>query len=306
MAWHPDQLPRREGRVFAVTGGNAGIGYFIAEQLASTGAKVLVLGRNPEKVGAALRSIRAFVPNADVDSIPLDLASLESVRDAGERLAALERLDGLVENAGVLAGSKTRQVTSDGFEMMFGTNHLGHFVLTAAALPALERTSGSRVVTMGSLSTKMVKFDGSDRQSEHAYKSFRSYAQSKHATEQFGFELDRRLLIAASPTRALVAHPGGGMSGLSPQREWVGEGGSPLRTIPFAMQGKDRGAWPAVRAVLDPDAEGGQYYGPALGGTGSPVIAKPVASSRDPQNGVHLWEYSEQLVGAPFAIEARA
>jgi NAD(P)-dependent dehydrogenase (short-subunit alcohol dehydrogenase family) len=306
--WNPTSLPPQDGRTFAVTGGNAGIGYFITEQLAATGAKVVILGRNPERVDAAIRSVRSRLPSADVESILLDLADLASVREAALELADLGRLDGLVENAGVISAGRRRRVTADGLELTFGTNHLGHFALTAGVLPQLAATPDSRIVTMGSVVAGLTRYSNQDLLSEKHYFPFRAYSLSKHATEMFGFELDRRLDAAGSATRALVAHPGGGLEGATPGREGVVEPSRTLRardSLAVALrlgQGKDRAAWPAVRALIDPDARGGQYYGPEHRTFGAPMPVEPTPSSLNRLLAEDLWRRSQDLLGITFDV----
>ena len=138
MTWTPSAPPRQDGRVFAVTGGNAGLGYFTAEQLAGTGARVILASRNREKARQAMRAIRAVHPAADLGFAELDLSSMASVRDAADELRSEPRLDGLVLNAGMVSGSaRHRKQTPEGNELVFGTNYLGHFALTALVWPAL-------------------------------------------------------------------------------------------------------------------------------------------------------------------------
>ncbi|MFC8827378.1 SDR family NAD(P)-dependent oxidoreductase [Streptomyces sp. NPDC057137] len=308
MSWNPDALPDLSGRTFAVTGGNAGIGYFISEQLAAAGAHVVILGRSPERMRSAADSIRRQTATADVTTVPLDLADLESVQSAAAELAGMNRLDALIHNAGISQPGKERRLTRQGFELAVGTNHLGHFVLTALTLPLLSGTPGSRVVPIGSIMTKRSAFDLDDLQSERSYQQKRAYTQSKHAVQTFGFELDRRLREAAFDVRCVVAHPGLGLDGASPQREGVNEPSPAARVgarllAPMA-QGKHRSAWAAVRAAVDPDAVGGQYYGPARGGVGGPVPGRAPTADTDPQTGARLWTLSQELTGIAFPLPA--
>ncbi|MDQ4138309.1 MAG: SDR family NAD(P)-dependent oxidoreductase, partial [Actinomycetota bacterium] len=175
MTWIPSAPPRQEGRVFAVTGGNAGLGYFTAEQLAGTGARVILASRDREKAKQAMRAIRAVHPDADLGFVELDLSALESVRAAADQLRSEPRLDGLVLNAGMLSGSARRRQTADGNELVFGTNYLGHFALTALVWPSLVASPGSRVVGLGSFVTHMVRLVPDDLQSERRYNFFRAY-----------------------------------------------------------------------------------------------------------------------------------
>jgi NAD(P)-dependent dehydrogenase (short-subunit alcohol dehydrogenase family) len=308
MPWNPRVLLDLTGRTYAVTGGNAGIGYFISEQLAAAGGHVVILGRNPDRVRVAVETIRRRIASAHVTAIPLDLADLESVASAAAALTRLDRLDGLIQNAGVLGGGRQRQATRQGFELNVGTNHLGHFALTAQTMPILLATPGSRIVPMGSILTRVTKFDLDDLQSERSYAAQSAYAKSKHAVQMFGFELDRRLRSASADVQSIVAHPGGGLDGASPRREGVNEPSALARVlarVPFlVIQGKDRSAWAAVRAAVDPAAVGGQYYGPEYCGIGKPQLAQPPKVDQDPQLAARLWTLSQELTGVDFPVPA--
>jgi NAD(P)-dependent dehydrogenase (short-subunit alcohol dehydrogenase family) len=306
MSWDPRAIPSQAGKTFVVTGGNAGIGYFISEQLAAAGGQVIIACRSAARADAAIAAIHARTPEAQLEHVTLDLSSLESVRAAA---AALEgrRIDAIIENAGSIMPSKQRETTVDGNEMMFGTNHLGHFLLTALLYPTLQATPGSRVITMGSGATRLTKAHLDDLQSSAKFAPFAAYGQSKHATQSFGFELDRRLRAARSSVTALVAHPGSGIDSLSPERPGVIEPSASGRVLAsifsFVGGGKDRAAWSAVRAATDPDAVGGQYWGPRGNFSGLPVLQKPVASSSSPAFGAALWSATEKLVGQAFSVQ---
>jgi NAD(P)-dependent dehydrogenase (short-subunit alcohol dehydrogenase family) len=306
VTWDPRRLPSQAGKTFVVTGGSSGIGYFICEQLADAGATVVIAARNEAKADAAIAAIRSRVPGADIRFVLLDLGSFESIRTAAGQLMQLERIDGLIENAGAIMPSKSRLETVDGSEIMFGTNHLGHFLLTALLYPELKKTPGSRVVTMGSGSTRLTTIDLDNLQGTRNYSSWRSYGQSKHATQAFGFELDRRLRAAGSSVMSLVAHPGGAQDGNSPYREGVLEPSRRERLAAklmfFIGGGKDAGAWPVVRAATDPDAVGGQYWGPHRGLSGRPEFGKPSPVSHDERLGRELWSRTEAFVGQRFEL----
>ena len=304
MTYSPGALPEQTSRTFVITGGNAGLGYFTAEQLASTGAHVVLAARNSERADAAVRSLRALVPGASVDTIPLDLTSLASVRAAGARLADYGRIDGLVLNAGITSGSRRRELTGDGFETTFQSNYLGHFALTALAWPALARTAGSRVVGLGSIATSLVRLAPDDLQTAGRYDFFRAYGLSKHAIHGFILELDRRARLAGAPVSAVLAHPGFALDGLSTFRPGVME---PTvveklrdRALFAGAQGKNRGAAPIVRALLDPEVVGGEFVGPEFLVKGRPVLQQPVASSASPEFGGLLWAMSEDWSGVEF------
>lgn len=304
MTWDPADLPPHTGRVVAITGANAGIGFWTAYQLAGAGASVLLLTRNVERADAAMRAIRAHVPDADLTAMPLDVADLSSVRDAGARLAELPRLDVLVNNAGVVHAPRHREQTVDGLELVTGTNFFGAFALTAAALPALERTPGSRVVSLGSLSALLVRLDTDDLQLERRYSAWNAYATSKIMLMSFAFELDRRLEARGSATRSLVAHPGYSISGRTRTVPGVNEPTRLKRFVdtlqtPFT-QSKEDGAWPVVRAAIDPDAVGGSFYGPRFVTRGEPVVAKPAAVTREKRIASAIWAEAEVATGLPL------
>ncbi|QRP47565.1 SDR family NAD(P)-dependent oxidoreductase [Amycolatopsis sp. FDAARGOS 1241] len=301
MPWNPEQLPDLGGRTYAVTGGSAGIGYFISEQLTGAGAHVILLGRSPERLAAAVETIKRHTGSGEVSTIRLDLADLDSVREAAGELGTRDRVDALIENAGSTSPGRTRHTTKQGFELAVGTNHLGHFALTALAMPALT-TWHARIVPMGSLITRLAPFALDDLLTERKYSQSRAYANSKHAVQSFGFELDRRLRAAGSKVECILAHPGFSLDRASPRREHITEPKAWLRLAAPVTQGKDRGAWPAVRAAVDPGARGGQFYGPARGGVGEPVLKTAVEADRDPAIAAKLWTRSEELTGIEFTV----
>ena len=304
-AWDPRALPSLEGRTVVVTGGNAGIGYFVSEQLAGAGARVVIAARSGEKARLAMDAIRERVPDAALEHVRLDLASLASVREAAEELAAFRPLHGLVNNAGRVVASRHRQLTEDGFELTVGGNLLGHFALTTLLFPALA--ADGRVVGMGSDSTLMVRLDADDLWSERRYRPFRAYGFSKHAVQGFQLELARRLDAAGDARRALLAHPGWATNAYAARRPGITDrdprGGRVFEAATgWVGQGKDRGAWPAVRAIADPDAANGMYFGPSRRLAGAPVPTRPVASSADPAFGAALWADAERKTGIRFPL----
>ena len=314
MQWTPPSRPQRQaGGVHCgnlstvravVTGGNRGVGYFVAEQLATVGAEVVVATRSD--ASAALQSIRQRVPGARLTSVHLDLSSLPSVAAAAHEMSGLGPIDVLINNAGLTGGSNTRAETADGLELIVGTNHLGPFALTAQLFPALSETA--RVVSLGSLSTRLAKADLDDLMAtRRRYSLSRAYATSKHAVHAFALELDRRLRAAGSAKLSLLAHPGFALDALGETVEGVTDLGSKgsrfgeYLLAPMA-QGKDKGAWPVVRAATDPDAVGGEFYGPRRLVRGIPTVQKPVAQSADPEFGRRLWTLSEELTGVRFDV----
>ncbi|PWI46084.1 SDR family NAD(P)-dependent oxidoreductase [Streptomyces sp. ICBB 8177] len=299
--WNVRRLPRADGRVFLVTGGNAGIGYFVAEQLATTGATVVLGSRKPARAEAAMASIRARVADARVRSVRLDLAELSSLRAVAESLD-VERLDAVVHNAGVALDDPPRQETGDGHELMFGTNHLGHFALTHWLMPLLSAAPAARVVTMGSFAAKSERLDFGDLQSREDYRPKRAYGRSKLAQMAFGVELDRRLRAAGSTVVSVVVHPGGALDSLTPSRPpvHVRTTGARLGAAPagLLLQGKHAGAWPAVRAVLDPAVRGGELWGPRVFGLrGEPRREALWDHLADAPAAKRLWDASHALTG---------
>jgi NAD(P)-dependent dehydrogenase (short-subunit alcohol dehydrogenase family) len=302
-AWDPTQLPTQSGKTFVVTGGNAGIGYFVSEQLAGAGATIVLASRSKTKADAAAAAIRARVPGAEVDFVQLDLSSLGSVREAADKIRKLKRVDALINNAGATSGSSKRVLTEDGLEYTVGSNAFGPFALTALVFPVLK--DGARVVSLGSMATRLVKLDAENLQSQHGkFKFFQAYGYSKHAMHAFAFELQRKLAAAGSGVESLLAHPGFAMDGLSARRPGINDlsGGRLVgeKLMGIAAQGKDRGAWPVVRAAIDPNAHGGEFYGPKRGVAGAPILVEPVASSGGVEFGAEFWRQAEAATGIRF------
>ncbi len=301
--WTAADVPDQTGRTAVVTGANSGIGYEAAAVLAARGAQVVMAIRNLDKGAAARDRIVAASPGAEVTLQELDLTSLDSVSAAAEALrTAYPRIDLLVNNAGVMWTPK--ETTKDGFELQFGTNHLGHFALTGLLLEHLLAVPGSRVVVVSSLAHKLladIHFD--DLQWEHRYSRIAAYGQSKLANLLFTYELQRRLAGRDEPTIAVAAHPGGSYTELArnvptilhPAYRIVG---------PLVFQSAAMGALPTLRAATDPDVHGGQYYGPDGIGEqrGNPKLVQSSPRSHDPELARRLWTVSEELTGVTFPI----
>jgi NAD(P)-dependent dehydrogenase (short-subunit alcohol dehydrogenase family) len=305
VSWDPRALPSQAGRTIVVTGGSTGIGYWVSEQLAAAGARVIIAARYAPKAAEAIASIRGHVPRADVLFVPFDLTSLNAVRQTAAAIADLGGADVLVNNAGLVFSPRRRTTTADGLELLVGGNFVGHFALTALLFPVLR----DRVVGLGSYSTKMVRLDPDDLMSERRYRPFRAYAFSKHAVHGFAFELDRRLRAAGDERRSLLAHPGYAVNELSEKRPRMVTTASPVVRLGGHLsspvgQGKDRGAWPVVRAAIDPDAESGEFYGPRemFGLRGTPVVGPAVVSSASPEFGAKLWSLAEEWSGVEFSL----
>jgi NAD(P)-dependent dehydrogenase (short-subunit alcohol dehydrogenase family) len=288
-----------------ITGANSGLGFESAKALAGRGAHVIMAARDGVKNELAARTIRAAHPDAQLELRPLDLADLAAVRAFADALVAEGRaVDVLMNNAGVMA--IPRRTTRDGFEMQLGTNHLGHFALTAWLLPALARAPAPRVVNVASMAHLQGRIDFDDLQGEQRYEPWARYAQSKLANLLFTYELDRRARRAGHALTAVAAHPGYTATNL----QYVAPAMSGSRLMfglmrvgnaTVAMAGP-RGALSQVRASVDPDVRGGDYYGPrGLGGLrGWPSKTRSNAASRDEGVAQRLWEVSRELTGAEF------
>lgn len=299
--WDVHRLPSAGDQNILVTGGNAGIGYFVAEQLAATGALVVLGSRDGSKADAAMASIRSRVPGARLRHLPLDLADLTSLKAAVDGLG-LGHLDAVVHNAGVALDDPPRRETGGGHELMFATNHLGHFALTRWLAPLLSAAPAGRVVTVGSFAARSERLDLDDLQSTRDYRPKQTYGRSKLAQMSFGFELDRRLRAVGSTVISVVAHPGGALDALTPSRPpvHVTTPGDRLRALPagLVIQGKDAGAWPIVRAVLDPQVRGGDLWGPRVFGLRGAPRREPVhAHMADPVVAERLWAAGVELTG---------
>ncbi len=298
----PETLPDARGRVAIVTGGNGGIGLEAARMLAKRGARVLLACRNADKTAAALNLLRRDLPGAEVEALPLDLASLASVRTFAQKfLDGNARLDLLVNNAGVMA--IPRRATADGFEMQIGTNHLGHFALTGLLLDRLLVTPGARVVNVSSGAHRMGRMGWADLQSERRYRRWSAYGQSKLANLLFSFELARRLRASGSTLASVACHPGYAATDLQfvaarmdgwKLLEWPMHLGNAL----FAQSAR-AGALPTVYAALAPDVASGDYIGPDGFGEmrGSPRKVGASAFARSETDARRLWELSEELTG---------
>ncbi|RLV57195.1 SDR family NAD(P)-dependent oxidoreductase [Aeromicrobium phragmitis] len=308
MTWDPVHLPDLRGRSYAVTGGNAGIGYFAAEQLASAGASVILMSRSKDRLVAAEAALRGQVPDADVSSVVLDLASLASVRGAAAALSALPALDGIFLNGGPMLGARAR--TQDGFPLLAGTHPIANFALVAGVLDRLadtgtRRQRPSRIVHASTSFVHRWNLPVDDLLQQPKL-GLRAYTQAKTATEMFAFELDRRLRAARLPVASIVTHPGVAADAKTPERPGVRDATRPYQRNPFTpwAQGKDAGAWPAVRALTDPDAVGGDYFGPANGARGLPVKAEKLSRTALPEPAIAhaLWAQLSQLSGVDLHL----
>jgi NAD(P)-dependent dehydrogenase (short-subunit alcohol dehydrogenase family) len=300
--WTASHMPDQTGRVAVITGANTGLGYETALALAEHGAQVVLAVRNLDKGKDAAARITAKSPDAEVALQELDLTSLQSIRAAAEQLRSdYDRIDLLINNAGVMW--TPRQVTKDGFELQFGTNHLGHFALTGLLLDRLLPIAGSRVVTVSSIGHRIradIHFD--DLQWERSYSRVGAYGQAKLANLLFTYELQRRLAPRGT-TIATAAHPGGSRTELT--RNLPRPLAAVSSVIEPLFQGADMGALPTLRAATDPGVLGGQYYGPDGFGEqrGYPKLVASSDKSHDVDLQRRLWTVSEELTGVVYPVD---
>lgn len=301
QGWTAAAMPPLAGKSVLVTGANSGVGFQAARELARHGAQVLLGVRDTTKGEAARNRILAELPQAQVAIVPLDMASLASIRGfAGEFVSSGAKLDVLVNNAGVMALPK-REQTPDGFERQFGTNHLGHFALTGLLIPALLRTQTPRVVTVASLAHRNGKMEWDNLQSEKSYSPWGAYNMSKLANILFARELDRRAREAHSKLMSVPVHPGVSRTNIAaPGTDFKSR---MARLVgPLLFQSDEMGALPTLYAATAPEVQGGQYIGPDGRGEGKgyPKVVQPRPQALDEQAGRKLWSVSEQLTGVVY------
>jgi NAD(P)-dependent dehydrogenase (short-subunit alcohol dehydrogenase family) len=306
-------VPDLTGKLVIVTGANSGLGFGLARRLSTAGADVVMAIRNRAKGEAAIEEIHATVPDAKLTIKSLDLSSLASVAALGEQLNAEGRpIDILINNAGVMTPPE-RDTTADGFELQFGSNHLGHFALTGRVLPLLRAAAAARVVSLSSLAARQsgqIHFD--DLQFEKSYAPMSAYGQSKLANLMFARELDRRSREAGWGITSSAAHPGLTKTNLQISGPSRGREKPALmqrlyttswRLAPFLWQEIDEGILPALYAAATPHAEGGAFYGPSgfyeMSGGGVKLAHVP-ARARNDADSRRLWEISEHLTGVGY------
>jgi NAD(P)-dependent dehydrogenase (short-subunit alcohol dehydrogenase family) len=309
MLWNPTAPPDQGGRTYVVTGSSAGIGYFAAEQLAGAGAHVVLASRSSAKLDAARSSIRAQVTGAEVSTVVVDLASLESVTRAASEIAAYGRIDGVFLNGGAMEWT-AGATTVDGLPMMLGTHTVANVALATRLLPALasageETGSPSRLVHASTGFVRRFRVEIDDV-SATTRGFLRSYTHAKTVTEIYAFELERRLRAAGMPVSSIVTHPGIGVDAKTPARSGVYDPRTQRRRNPFTpwAQGKDTAAWSAVRALTDPDVPGGASIGPRDGRRGEPILLTPNTHTALPgaARAARTWAQLEALTGVPAVV----
>jgi NAD(P)-dependent dehydrogenase (short-subunit alcohol dehydrogenase family) len=280
-----------------VTGGSGGIGYATANALAGTGRHVIIAGRRAQALDDAARLIRAAHPDGSVSTGQLDLAQLSSVRDFAQRIKDQhDRVDLLINNAGVMAVPE-RRLTADGFEVTFGTNHLGHFALTGLLLPALLAAAAPRVVTVSAAIAKRGRLEFDNLDQHRDYRPMRAYSAAKLANVAFAIELAGRYQQLSS----VAVHPGTATTGIqrhvTPVVRFFAE-----RLIALIGQSTEDAARPSLYAATDAGVRSGGYYAPTgpFEGRGLPGPAKVPAAALDPALRNRLWDVSEQLTKVSY------
>ena len=300
IMWTLGDVSSQAGKRFLITGGNSGVGYWAAVELARRGAEVVLACRDKARAEAAAQQLKVDSGGGTAEVIVLDLASLDSVRRAAEELLGRGvAFDGLINNAGVMAPPKRRE-TRDGFELQFGTNVLGHYALTCRLMPIVTE----RVVTLSSIAHKRGRIAFEDLQSTKSYNPMRAYEQSKLGDLMFSFELERKLRAAGSPVISIAVHPGvaktnlfriGGSKGLGRIAEVVVQ-----TSLGILFESAAAGAIPTIFAATSPDAKGGGYYGPQgfkemRGGDVGPAFVSAAAQDVAAQG--RLWDVCAELTG---------
>lgn len=300
MAWTTSDIPDLSGRTAVVTGANGGLGLETARALAGHRAHVVMAVRNVEKAEAARDDIRQSHPEASLEVVALDLGSQDSVRSAAATMrAAHPRIDILVNNAGVMAMPEGRTV--DGFETQLGINHFGHWTLTAGLMPSILAAEAARVVTVTSTAHHMGSpIDPDDLAMERGYSAWDAYGRSKLANYLFGLGLQHEFAMRGASAQSLIAHPGLSNTDLQVQTVVHGGGGrgAPLAAWLSAKTGMSagRGSLPQLRAATDPQAKGGEFYGPRFVNNGR-AVRLPVLRRHNDRDIASLWGVSEKATG---------
>ncbi len=301
-AWTPADIGDLTGRTAVVTGPTlGGLGFYTALELARGGARVVLAGRTPDKLGAAADAIAAQVPRATTETLVVDLSDLSSVRAAGAAATRFGPLDLLVNNAGIMAPPLRRTV--DGLESQMATNHFGPFLLTGLLLDQLAASGDGRVVTVSSQAHRMARSAPlGDPRASRRYVRWHVYGQTKLANLLFTFELDRRLRAAGIPVRALAAHPGLAGTHLAVNGQLGTTSGLRAavldRAVKLVSQSAEAGSLPALMASTA-DLPGATYVGPSGPGeaSGPPRVVGAARLAHDEVAQRRLWETSEETVG---------
>lgn len=305
--WTQNDIPDLSGKVVVITGANSGLGLESTKAIAAKGATIVMACRSLGKAEKAKAEVLQTVPNAKLDVMQLDNASLKSVRAFADAFKAkYDRLDILLNNAGVMA--IPRQETADGFEMQLGVNHLGHFALTGHLLDMLTRTPGARVHNTSSSAAFAGKINFDDLMGKESYSRWSAYGQSKLANAFFAKELNRRFEAAGHDTIANSSHPGFVMTNL--QTNSVEQSGNSLfeRALytlfgSFLAQDASMGVLPQLYASIAPEAKGGVFYGPKMMRMRGYPAEQPVNNAVNDATALRsFWEMSAELTGVHYSF----
>jgi NAD(P)-dependent dehydrogenase (short-subunit alcohol dehydrogenase family) len=300
--WKAENIPDLSGKVIIITGANTGLGFEASKEVARRGAQVILACRNMDKAQTALTQINEEIPDASAEVIQLDLASLESIHQFADKFKAkYDRLDVLLNNAGIMFAPYGK--TEDGFEQTFGVDHLGHFALTGLLLDVLKKTPKSRVVNVTSFVHTRGEMDFDDLMFENnGYSPSEAYPRAKLANLLFTYELQRRFESAGIDCISVAVNPG------FVRTKWLRHMGSRFRAFFIGIflrllgQSPAMGALSEIRASVDPDVKGGEYYSPDGRFGGYPVRAESSEASHNEEDAEKLWEVSESLTGVKFTL----
>jgi NAD(P)-dependent dehydrogenase (short-subunit alcohol dehydrogenase family) len=301
--WTTSKIPQRSDGLAIITGSTEGVGYEDALALSSSGWNVIMMGRNVQKGARSIAKIHQVNPQAKVSFEKIDLSDLSSIKAfASKMISRGQAIDLLINNAGVMTPPK-RLETTDGFELQFGTNHIGHFALTAQLLPLLRKSANARVVTVSSIANRAGIINFNDLQSNFSYAPGKAYSQSKLANLIFALELQRQSEEHGWGIMSLASHPGISRTNLliTGAGRWS-VAGMARTLLPFLFQPSSQGALPTLYAATDPEAKGGLYYGPnKMSETrGFPSIAKIPIQAENLEISLKLWEVSQNLAEVKF------
>lgn len=293
-------VPSQKGRTIVITGANTGLGYEAAQVLSAQGARVVIACRSEQKASAAIEHIHALHKGAELDFVPLDLGDQESVRACAGKLQAEEKIDVLINNAGIMV--PPYELTADGFESQFGVNHLGPFALTSLLLDKLREVPNARVVNTSSIAHKAGKIAFSDINAEKKYSATGRYAMSKLSNLLFTYELQRRLEAAGESTISVACHPGIADTELSRYLPGLLKAATPL--MKHLFNSAAQGAWPTLYAATGSDIKGGDYLGPCkFRETAGPAVhVRSTRKSQDPGLAKRLWDLSIEMTGVEPGI----
>jgi NAD(P)-dependent dehydrogenase (short-subunit alcohol dehydrogenase family) len=293
-------VPDQHGNTIVITGANTGLGYEAARVLSAKGARVLIACRSRKKAEGAIERIKKENGSVDISHVPLDLGDLSSVSDCAEKLQSEEKIDVLINNAGIMM--PPYELTKDGFESQFGVNHLGPFALTGLLLRKLAETPSSRVVNTSSIAHNVGKIRFADINAERSYNASARYGMSKLANLLFTYELQRRLDAAEVPVLSVACHPGIASTELNRYMPGVLKKATEL--MQPLLNTAAAGAWPTLCAATSDNAAGGDYYGPTrrFETAGPAVKVRSNRSSRNRHVATRLWDLSIEMTGVDPGI----